>query len=306
MPAFPRSVQKVLEMTRNINCLPKDLVGVVEKDPVMTMKILKVINSAYYSLPNKINSVNQSVVYLGINTIKNLALSFAAVGILPKVNTAGFDIQRYLVHSLSTASVARQLCARFGGGDPGDCYVAGLLHDFGKVVFAQYMPEEFHQALVLGETENVPLYEAERRIIGVDHGVVGAMLAKRWQFPLRLIKCIRDHHKANAEPSAMLDCVRMADQICRKVYLSQAERMEYFKRETPVVPRFGSSLVAIVASLEDFDNIVAEATVFAAVESHQDSGSDGDKENGQEAGATGVNQEDVQANSQDKQQGSGQ
>jgi hypothetical protein len=113
MPAFPRSVQKILELTRNINCLPKDLVGVVEKDPVMTMKILKVINSAYYGLPQKITSVGQSVVYLGINTIKNLALGFAAVGILPRMNAAGFDIQRYLLHSLVVAGTARQLATQF-------------------------------------------------------------------------------------------------------------------------------------------------------------------------------------------------
>ncbi|MDP2169450.1 MAG: HDOD domain-containing protein, partial [Rhodocyclaceae bacterium] len=86
MPAFPKSVQVILEMTRDINCLPRNLVGVIEKDPVMTIKILRVINSAYYGLPNKITSVGQSVVYLGINTIKNLALSFAAVGILPRFN----------------------------------------------------------------------------------------------------------------------------------------------------------------------------------------------------------------------------
>ena len=153
MPAFPKSVQKILELTRNINCLPKELVGVIEKDPVMTMKILKVINSAYYSLPNKITSVNQSVVYLGINTIKNLALSFATVGILPRTNTVGFDIQRYLLHSLATGSVARQLCHAYGNGeaDPADCFVAGLLHDFGKVVYAQFMPDEFRRALIISD-----------------------------------------------------------------------------------------------------------------------------------------------------------
>ena len=141
MPAFPRSVQKILELTRNINCLPKDLVGVIEKDPVMTMKILKVINSAYYGLPQKITSVGQSVVYLGINTIKNLALGFAAVGILPRMNAAGFDIQRYLLHSLVVGGTARQLATQFAKGevDSGDAYIAGLLHDFGKVVFAQFL-----------------------------------------------------------------------------------------------------------------------------------------------------------------------
>lgn len=268
MPAFPRSVQLVLEMTRNINCLPKELVGVIEKDPVMTMKILKVINSAYYSLPNKVTSVNQSVVYLGINTIKNLALSFAAVGILPRVNTAGFDIQRYLVHSLATAAVARQLATHYlqGEADPGDCYVAGLLHDFGKVVYAQFMAPEFREAMALSESQAIPLHEAERQAIGVDHGVVGAMLAKRWQFPPQLIQCIRDHHAENAEPSAVLDCLRVADQICRGA-LDPESRKARWAGQAPVASRFGDSLEAVVAGLGDFDSIVSEAVLFVQVDS---------------------------------------
>ncbi|MCK9283420.1 MAG: HDOD domain-containing protein [Rhodocyclaceae bacterium] len=273
MPAFPRSVQKVLELTRNINCLPKDLVGVIEKDPVMTMKILKVINSAYYSLPSKITSVNQSVVYLGINTIKNLALSFAAVGILPRVNTAGFDIQHYLVHSLTTANVARILCNSYAKGeaDPGDCYVAGLLHDFGKVVFAQFMAAEFRQALMRGVTENVPLYRIEREMIGVDHGVVGALLAKKWQFPEALVDCIRDHHAENAPPSAMLDCLRMADQICRGAGLPGGgllgEELPPWAGQKPAAARFGDDIDKVVASLGDFSKIVADATMFVSVDS---------------------------------------
>lgn len=267
MPAFPRSVQRVLELTRNINCLPRDLVGVIEKDPVMTMKILKVINSAYYSLPNKITSINQSVVYLGINTIKNLSLSFAAVGILPRTNTAGFDIQRYLVHSLATAAVARQLCTVYAKGqvDPGDCYVAGLLHDFGKVVFAQYLPAEFRDALEKGLRDHLPLYVAEREMIGADHGVVGAMLAKRWQFPEHLITCIRDHHLEEAEPSAMMDCLRVADQICRGPELGGDGEGDWVG-QVPVSLRFGDDLGKVVAALGDFDKIVADARTFVVVD----------------------------------------
>lgn len=271
MPAFPRSVQKVLELTRNINCLPRELVGVIEKDPVMTMKILKVINSAYYSLPNKITSINQSVVYLGINTIKNLSLSFAAVGILPRTNTAGFDIQHYLVHSLATASVARQLCTQFAKGtaDPGDCYVAGLLHDFGKVVFAQFMAAEFREALQKAMVENAPLYQVERDLIGVDHGVVGAMLAKRWQFPETLVACIRDHHREDAAPSAMLECLRVADQICR-LALSASDENPDWSAQAPACPGlFGNDLSKVVASLGDLEKIILDARTFVAVDSEK-------------------------------------
>ncbi|MDP2822600.1 MAG: HDOD domain-containing protein [Sulfuritalea sp.] len=267
MPAFPRSVQKILELTRNINCLPKELVGVVEMDPVMTMKILKVINSAYYGLPSKITSVSQSVVYLGINTIKNLALGFAAVGILPRMNAAGFDIQRYLLHSLVVAGAARQLATQFAKGevDPGDCYIAGLLHDFGKVVFAQFLAAEFRDALMHSFEHSLPLHEAEKAVIGVDHGLVGALLAKRWAFPKHLIDCIRDHHNPMAEPSAMMDCLRVADQLVRFRDIGDSGN-PWREAEAPAAPeRFGDDLEAIAAKLGSLDKIVEDAMMFAQV-----------------------------------------
>lgn len=268
MPAFPQSVQKILDLTRNIDCLPKDLVMVIEKDPVMTMKILRVINSAYYSMPSKITSVNQSVVYLGLNTIKNLALSIAAVGMLPRFNTSGFDIQRYLLHSLTTATVARQLCVVYakGQGDPGDAYIAGLLHDFGKAVFAQFMAGEFREALILSQEQGMPLHEAEMETIGANHAVVGAMLATKWQFPAHLIECIRDHHTPEADQTPLLDCVRMADQVCRRLHFGDAGNAWRDNEPMTAPERFGGSFEDIVASLGDLDKIVSDAEMFAQVD----------------------------------------
>ncbi|MBI5900063.1 MAG: HDOD domain-containing protein [Rhodocyclales bacterium] len=266
MPAFPRSVQRVLELTRNINCPAKEIVAVIEKDPVMTMKIFKVINSAYYSLPNKITSVGQSVVYLGINTVKNLALGFAAVGVLPRTTAAGFDVQRYLLHSLVVAGVARQLGLAFASGElePGDCYVAGLLHDFGKIVLAQFLPAEFSEAMRYAAAQGIPLHEAETRIIGIDHGVVGAMLAHRWTFPVELAGCIRDHHDPRAG-SALLDCLRTADQIVRLRGIGDSGNPWRADEAPPAPLRFGDDLNAVIDRLGELDKIVAEAMAFAQV-----------------------------------------
>src|SRR5664279_3736589 len=117
MPAFPKSVQKILALTRDVNCAPKDLVQVIDKDPVVTIKVLRVVNSAYYGLPKQITSISHAVVYLGFNAIKNLSLSIAAIGILPANNASGFNGQQYLVHSLTTASIARLLATRVADVD---------------------------------------------------------------------------------------------------------------------------------------------------------------------------------------------
>ncbi len=270
MPAFPRSVQKILELTRNINCLPKDLVAIIEKDPVMTMKVLKVINSAYYNLPNKITSVNQSVVYLGLNTVKNLALAFAAVGILPRMNAAGFDIQRYLIHSLTTGAIARQLCTQYARGeaDPGDLYIAGLLHDFGKVVLAQFLAAEFREVLArayaMDGSGGMPLHMAEREVIGVDHAEIGARLAERWQFPPHLVEVIRLHHSDEGE-GAMMDCLRVANQISRMRELGDGGNPWRGDEVCAAPQRFGDDLEKIAASVGDLQKIHDDAMSFANV-----------------------------------------
>jgi putative nucleotidyltransferase with HDIG domain len=266
MPAFPKSVQKILELTRNLDVQPKDLVQVIEKDPVMTVKILRVLNSAYYSLPNKITSMNHSVVYLGFNTIKNLALSIASVGILPKQNPAGFDIQQYLLHSLTTAGIAKVLCGRLSGIDPMDCYIAGLLHDFGKVVFAQFLPNDFNQAMRKSFRENISLHVAEKQVIGVDHTVVGSMLAEKWQFPKALVDCIRNHHTPDSEDSAMWATVYAANQISKKMAFGDSGNPCVEALPPPVCIRFGGDIDDIIASLGDLSKIAEEAQLFSQVE----------------------------------------
>lgn len=267
MPAFPKSVQRILELTRDVNCPPKELIMVIEKDPVMTMKLLRILNSAYYSFPKQITSVSQSVVYLGLNTVKNMALSFAAMGTLPKENAAGFDVQRYLMHSLTTASLARILCQKYGHDetDPADCYIAGLLHDFGKVVFAQFMPEEFKQALARSSEQAISLHTAEKEIIGSDHTVVGGMLVERWQFPKQLTENIRNHHGVISPQNTVQSCLFVANQISKRLALGNSGNSIAEELSPALVERFGGKLDDVIASLGDLSIVASEAQVFAQV-----------------------------------------
>lgn len=267
MPAFPKSVQRILELSRDINCSPKELVSVIEKDPVMTMKLLHTINSAYYSFPKQITSVNQSIVFIGLNTIKNMALSFAVIGVLPQQNIAGYDMQRYLMHSLLTASLARILCQKFSqdGTDPGDCNLAGLLHDFGKVVFAQFMPEEFGKVLNYSAENKVPLHIAERLIIGVDHSVVGAMLVEGWQLPKNISDTIRHHHDETITNSTLHNCLFVADQLSKHKSLNNGSDRVMEQLPPAMAERFGGNLDEIIVKLGDLSNVVAEAQAFAQI-----------------------------------------
>lgn len=265
MPAFPKSVQRILELTRDVNSTPKDLVDVIDKDPVVTVKILKVVNSAYYSLPKQITSIGHAVVYLGFNTIKNLALSIAAIGMLPKDNAAGFDVQQYLLHSLATAAIAKQLASRVKNADPMDCFIAGLLHDFGKVVFAQFMPTEFKQALLISRTQGSSLHAALQKTIGADHAVVGAMLVEKWRFAPHLIETIRHQHVADIKDTDMIACVFGANQISKKLNFGFAGNACIDEFPATVQQRLGGSLDEVIASMGDLAPLYEEAKIFAKV-----------------------------------------
>ncbi|MGR9106470.1 MAG: HDOD domain-containing protein [Gammaproteobacteria bacterium] len=267
MPAFPASVQRVLQLTSDIGCSAKELVRVIEHDPVMTLKILKLLNSAYFGLPRKITSIHQSVVYLGLNTIKNMALSIATLGILPEKNKAGFDTKVYLRHSLSTASVARLLNQKFQHQDfdASDCFVAGLLHDIGKVVYVLFNPECFARIIEISCSEEIAVFRAERQMIGVDHSLIGAMLGEKWNFPQSLVQCIGEHHETEKPGNEMRDAVIAANQISKALGWGQSVSGADAELPAMVADRFGMDLNNLVKYLGDFSVHLNHATTRAGI-----------------------------------------
>ena len=265
MPAFPKSVQKILELTRDFESSSKDLVQVIEKDPVVTVKVLRVVNAAYYGLPKPMTSINHAVVYLGFNTIKNLALGIAAIGMMPANNAAGFDGKQCLLHSLSTAGIAKQLALRLVAVDPMDCFVGGLLHDFGKMVLAQFMPAQFRKALELSQEDGTSLPMALRKVIGADHAEVGAMLGEKGRFPVDLVESIRFQHGPDLKDTPMIACVFTANQISKKLRFGFGGNPCVEELPAPIAKRLGGGLDQVIASLGDLTPALEEARVFSRI-----------------------------------------
>jgi len=258
MPAFPRSVERIISLTRNIDCEPKAIVEVLETDPIMAARVLRTINSAFYALPRPISSMAHAVVMLGINTIKNLALAISAMGMMPARNPAGFDTAAYLKHSLSVAGVARLVAYRLGDADPSETYIAGLLHDFGKILFAVYLPREFSAALDLSEDENLPLYLAEQQIMGIDHAHAGALMVDKWKLPQELGDCIAAHHDAEIGPG-MLRCLFIADQLVKR----QSPDSDVADLPPNLAPSLGDSWEAISNALPEQERIIEEISALS-------------------------------------------
>jgi putative nucleotidyltransferase with HDIG domain len=265
MPAFPQSVQKILQLTRDPNCSARDLVQVIDKDPVVTVKVLRVVNSTYFALPRQITSIDHAVVYLGFNTIKNLALGIASIGILPAQNRAGFDGQQYLLHSLATAGVAKLLAPRMAGVDAADAFLAGLLHDLGKVVLALHMPDEFRVALERSAASQASLHLTLRDVLGADHALIGAMLVERWRFPPYLVEAIRYQVGAELQDSALGACVFAANQITKQLDYGFAGNRYVEPFPDAVQQCIGGTLEDALSVLGDLTSVYDEAVMFSTM-----------------------------------------
>lgn len=267
MPAFPRSVHRVMELTSDINCNPKDLIEVIEHDPVLILKILKLVNSAYFGLSQPITSINHAVVYIGLNTVKNLALSTATIGVLPRRNEAGFDMDAFLLHSLSTATIARLFARKLKSKekDPFDFFLSGLLHDFGKILFAHFMPHEFQKALNMAKENAIHLYEAETEIFDIDHAQIGSLLGEKWQLPSNIIAPLRGHHCPDNDPSVLTNVVTAANQISKELKMGNSGESIIEKIPDEITAIFGPDIDGIVVALGDINAEIDKAMMFIKI-----------------------------------------
>ncbi len=263
MPAFPKSVQRVIQLVADVDSSAKDIVAAVESDPVMTVKILKVINSAFYALPKKITSIQRALVYIGINTIKNLALSVAAIGVLNSTCTACFNSALFLEHSLVTAVLSKRLAERLGVSlmESSDYFVTGLLHDFGKIVFAEYLPNEFKQALEQSKSQQIDLYLAEIESIGMSHAQAGKILIQKWDLDENLADAIELHHYPTPN-NTLCACVSAANNIAKQCHLGASGNtiVEPFSEE--LIRLFGMDLDALIVDLGELSTVQAEVQQF--------------------------------------------
>jgi putative nucleotidyltransferase with HDIG domain len=264
MPAFPKSVQKIVQLTSDLNSSTKEIIQVIESDPIMTVKILKVINSAFYGLPKKTSSIQHAVIHMGLNTIKNLALTVAAIGVLNPKNKANFNTQSFLLHSLTTASICRILAERLAVSpmQHSDYFVAGLLHDFGKIVFAEFYPEKFKLALEKSAQQNIALHISEFEFIGLNHAQAGKLLAEKWQFDLALIEAIDHHHDYFDNDNILKDCVFVANQISKKMQFGFAGDPVIEKFSDKIKARFELSLDDLINTIPDLAAVESEAIAF--------------------------------------------
>jgi putative nucleotidyltransferase with HDIG domain len=216
LPALPLALMVAIQALSSDDLPASDCVDAVERDQSLATRLLRLANSAFYGARGQVASVDDAVSMLGLRTVASVVAAVSMRSTLALVHCNGFRFETYWRHALTTAVIAREL-ARSVTLDPGEAFLAGLLHDVGQLPLVVAHADWAERALLLSREEQIDLCEAERRLIGVGHDEVGADVMRHWHFPERLVDAVAAHHSPLPAPPgfrvSLSALVRLADQL---------------------------------------------------------------------------------------------
>ena len=209
---LPASSEVILELLRVIDAdeiSATALADIVSRDQAIVVRLLRIANSSFYGLPGQVESITDAIAILGWRQVRTLAAGVAIFRSFSDVQTQGFDFNQFWRHSVAVAVGTRELALRMKLGE-GGAFVAGLIHDVGRIVVAHAFPGHSGAVAHHQELHACPFTEAERAVLGIDHAHIGGALAERWHFPSIICNAIASHHAIEDQQARNLDPLTLA------------------------------------------------------------------------------------------------
>ncbi|KAA3656393.1 MAG: HDOD domain-containing protein [Calditrichaeota bacterium] len=211
-PAPPLVLTRILELTSQPDVSIEKIEQVISSDAATAAKILRLSNSAFYGRSRNIASIKDAIMLLGIHTVRSLVVASGAYGLYNSSGVLGSLKQQMWEHSLATAVLSKMLARQFGDFSPEEAFLAGLLHDIGKLVLVNRFPEKYGQIIQNDEVDIVTALESEIEIFRFSHQQVGSALVDDWLLPENLVQAIGQHHDFS-EPDSLPGLTALSDAV---------------------------------------------------------------------------------------------
>ena len=193
-----------------------DFEEMIKMDPTLVLRLLRVVNSPYYGLRQKVDSIPRALVVIGMNNLRNMVATEALKDIFKISSNEEIFSRRLLwLHCAAVSICSQMISERIFGQNGENAFLCGILHDIGMIVEDQAVQGLFIQACKAYKPESKPITEYERDIIGTDHCMIGYLLAREWNLPVEVQEGIKQHHKSLKEvsPSSITGIVQIAEYI---------------------------------------------------------------------------------------------
>ncbi len=232
LPTLPTIYTNLMEVTSNPRSTAKDVAEVIVNDQSTSAKVIRVVNSSVYRLQTRVDSITQAVFYLGYKEIRNIVLSISIFEMFSKVQkTSNFDIVEFWKHSIAVGVLTRTIGNISGVTNLDNYFLAGIIHDIGKLIFLKISPENYDKVALLIKDKDLTILEAERKTFGINHTKAGAILANKWKLPDSLKNAINYHNTGfvNNRPDKLTASVHIADIMARMMRLGKSGEEKILK-----------------------------------------------------------------------------
>lgn len=278
LPTLAPIAVKLLQVTSASDSSAQDVVETLRGDQSMTAKILSVANSAAMGARGKVTTLDRAVVLLGFKAVRNVVLTVKVFECLAAdrawATERHFDRTEFWKHSLGVACAARRLAARRRQLkiEPEEAFVAGLLHDLGKVALDNVFPKAYERIVTQAEEARTDLADCERAVLGIDHAVAGRHLAKRWGLPRVLQDVIWLHHVSaetltdSVESAALIALVQLANTLVREQHIGQSGDYAFYEPATHLARNLGFAETEVDATCREAVADLAEYVSLLALD----------------------------------------
>jgi len=197
LPSLPSLYVELTSKLHDPGVALQDLTSIISRDLGMTAKILQMINSAFFSPSQHVTNLNIAVAYLGLNMIRSLSLTAHAFSQFDGVVLQCCSLENLWKHSLETAVLAKKICTTKSNEESllDDAFIAGMLHDVGRLILCLNFPEEYQRVITFAKKEHCSLCQAEKNVFDQDHAAVGGYLFDLWGLPYNVVEAIYLHHE---------------------------------------------------------------------------------------------------------------
>ncbi len=269
IPTLSIVIDKLAKLLRNPQTSAEEIGKAIATDQSLAAKVLRLVNSAFYGFPGKISTITHAVVILGFSTIKNIVLTASIFDVFSKKNTApsDFNIEKFWLHSIGCGSASQAVAIQLGFKEKEECFIAGLIHDIGKIVLYYHFPGEFKGVFRNAREKGILFMESEKEVLDISHDEIGAIITQRWNLPENFQQVVRHHHhpSLSKEFYAMTGIVHAADILARAMGIGNGGDDRIPRIDETVWKDLGFENVSLESIVEGVDEEFRKATVFMQI-----------------------------------------
>lgn len=268
LPSLPSVIFEAIHLLHQPDITIERLISSIQLDQAIVSKILRLVNSSFYGFKGKIGNLSQALVLLGFNTVRNAILTISILDIFSGIGKDNdFDPRLFWLHAIGTGVISQVISHQLKYPRVENIFIAGLLHDIGKLAIIKLFPEDFFQILKEVKEKDISIIEGERDVLGINHAEIGHKLAGRWSLPKEIQEAIGFHHCPwnTRENRAMSATVYLSDCLCRALDIGYGGDSLVPEIDPKALTILGIEPLFIAGCLEEIDLEMERAKSFLTV-----------------------------------------